>query len=554
MQAITHNIENKEVKTEDLCTDYDKIIRTNSIIGKDGVKGVEFTLNTQINSQIILRHWKQDEQYLTQWGSINNDKERKIGQIIKSSQSLYTHNTRNENAVKKQVNQILRKAEIEEILQEIGEFLSNHHKIFFPVTSKFELKGESKKNKHLKKIAVEIESQYEIIRDEITKDLYIYNGQDGVYESQDIISFNRLLQAAYNCKFFKDDVEKVLSTFTKERKVNERYISFKNCFLDLDTMEVQEHDSKIFCTFQIPFNYNSKAYSSIFEERLKEILCDDSSDDKLRLFLQIVGYSITNDNKHNKFFLITGPGKNGKSTLLSLFKGLFGDSVTSVSLTNFNKQFGLQPLINSKVNILYDLPLKNLGDTGALKGITGEDTLTIDRKFKEPITTKITAKIIGAGNALPATDDLSDAFLRRLIHIELTNRFENPEPGLAKKLLKDTEGMEWLIFNAIKEYKKVESEGWALEPTIEQNRDEYLKRSNPHLYAAEKLFEPAENEQVTRNEAYQAMTEFLEDEGIKANKVRTNYYKALEEIGAEGTSDYIWEGKKRILTGIKLKK
>lgn len=552
MQTKTKNIAIKEANTQSLYDGYDKINGTNSILGNDGVKGVEFSLNTQSKDLLILRHWKDNEQFLTQWALIGK-KERKLGQRVSSTHPLHIHNTRIENAIKKQANQILRESEITEIIQEIGEFLSNHHKIFFPTKNKFELKGESKKNKHLKRIAVEIETLHNIIRDEITKELYIYNQEKGVYELHDTLSFNRILQDEYGGKFFKEDVEKVISTFTREKKVNKRFIAFKNCLLDLDTMKVQAHDPQIFCTFQIPFNYNQKATSPFFKETLKEILCDDTGDEKLRLFLQIVGYSMTNDNKHNRFFLITGPGKNGKSTLLSLFKGLFGDAVTSVSLTDFNKPFGLQPLIKSKVNILFDLPIKNLGDTGVLKGITGEDTITIDRKFKEPITTKITAKIIGAGNSLPTTDDLSDAFLRRLIHIELKNRFEIPKPGLAKKLLKDNQGMEWLIFRAIEEYKKVESNGWVLEPTVEQNRDEYLKKSNPHLYAAEQLFELAENEHVTRNEAYKIMCDFLEAEGIKANKVRTNYFKALEQIGAEGASEERWKDSERVLTGIRLK-
>jgi P4 family phage/plasmid primase-like protien len=535
----------------DLCIDYDTIADAKEVVNFDGVHGVQLILQTQGKEQIALKHWKVNDQYKTQW-ILEKPTHKKIGQVVKNKDPLSVFNSRNQKAIKEQAKGVLKESELEEIIKEAGDFLSNNEKTFFPVTDDFKLAGETKKDAHMRKIALELERVDKIVLESVTKEIYIYNPKSGVYENYDLDTFKALLRKEYNFNFFKEEAKRIMSTFTMQMDENTQYIAFKNCLLDLETMEILDHNPDIFCKFQVPYNYDKNSESSFFEEKLREILCDADGDSKLRLFFQLVGYCLTNDNRHNKLFLISGSGGNGKSTLMALIRAFFGETVVSVPLQDFNKQFGLQPLIKAKVNILYDLPLKNLGDTGLIKAITGEDSITIDRKFKDPVTTKIGAKIVGTGNALPKTDDHSRAFLRRLIHIELVNTFDKPDQNLTKKLKSDTKGMEWLIYNAVQEYKKVETEGWAIQPSIDQNRDEYLKHSDPILYAAEKLFESAsDQEYITRSEAYEIMTDFLERNGIEAKKSRGLYYSALEYIG--GDNEDRWKGDHRSIYGIRLK-
>jgi len=535
------------------CTDYDVLEDAIHVLKKNGESfGVRLYLRKQGSEEYMLKHWKVGKDYYCQWIDTTQGKDTKIGLIIVSSKPLSVHNPKNLNSLKKQVNGKIPEMELDKFLSEVGEFLANYETDFFVDDNDFKLAGETPKETHLRKIAVEMERKYFIHKDKTTKDLYIYNENKGIYEFYDIESFTGLLQREYDYKFFYEEAKKIMSTFTMQKEQNTDYIALKNCNLNLNTLMIEEHDPEVFCTFQIPYKYNPKAHSQIFEDKIKEILYDSrSEDDKLKLFFQIVGYAMTSDNKYNKIFLITGAGSNGKSTLMALVRAIFNSTVVSVSLQDFNRPFGLQPLIGAKVNILYDLPLKDIGDTGKVKAVTGEDSITIDRKFKESITTKIGAKIIGTGNSLPKNQDSSKAFFRRLIHIQLVNIFNNPDSNLARKLVEDTEGMEWLIYNSIQEFRKVKTDGWAIEPTIEESRDDYLKNSDPCLWAAKELFEIGDaNDFITKDEAYNQMREFLKSEGIEAPKAREIYYRALEKIGGENIEDG-WKGKKRIFIGIK---
>jgi putative DNA primase/helicase len=219
-----------------------------------------------------------------------------------------------------------------------------------------------------------------------------------------------------------------------------------------------------------------------------------------------------------------------------LIEAIFEDTIAAVPLQDFSKEFGLQPLIDKKVNLLFDLPIETIHETGQIKAITGEDSITINRKYKDPITTKLKCKVIGAGNRLPLIKDDSFAFWRRIVILHLTKRFEgkNRDVKLKEKLINDKEGMSWLIYNSIKAYKEVEEIGWQ-EDTYKLVRESFLKESNPALYAAEKLFditvEP--DDFLSKKEITEKINAYLRDNKIKIPAKINEYYEAVKHVGAK---------------------
>lgn len=317
-------------------------------------------------------------------------------------------------------------------------------------------------------------------------------------------------------------------------------------------METKEFSSSEFVKFQVPFNYND-SHSEFFEGKLKQILGEGL---KLKAFLQVIGYCFTVGNPHNKMFLFIGDGANGKTTLLSLIHALFGDSASAVSLHQFNNEFGMQPLLGKRVNILPDLPMKVIEDTGFIKAITGEDPVTVNRKHKEPITARLECKIIGSGNVLPPIEDNSFAFWRRIIHIELTKTFKgkDKDPDLKKKLINDQKGMEWLIYNAIQEYKKVKDDGWAIETSAEKHRKESLKVQFPCVYATEELFQKTNdsNDFISRDDVVKIMKTFLKAEDMEISSNLKDYYSAVRHRGYKDIERTINSNKVRGFKFIKL--
>ena len=398
-------------------------------------------------------------------------------------------------------------------------------------------KGGLKKD-NLRRIANFIIDRYDPVIDEVTGILYIYNHDENYFEPYDENKFLKFVGEILPIKrYFLEETNKIKSAFSNIKKADNHMIVFNNGILNSETLEFIEPHPNIFSTIRIHHNYNPDAQSELMEKTLQEILCDDSDKDKYKFWLEWVGYCFRSGNPHHLMLFITGEGSNGKSVLTSLISSIFGDYVASVPLHKFGESFGFEPLLNKKVNLLYDLPKRHITDTGFIKAVTGEDSISVSRKYKSEVETKLDLKIIGIGNTLPQIDDEAYGFWRRMVHIELKNQFDNKNknPHLKEDLAANNENMEWLIFNSIKAYKEVEKNGkWSITIDINEMKTEYLKISDPCLYAAKKLFVRTEGDDfITRPEVVQLVIKFLKEEKLKIPGKNLEIYNAIRSIGGE---------------------
>jgi len=149
--------------------------------------------------------------------------------------------------------------------------------------------------------------------------------------------------------------------------------------------------------------------------------------DKWVLLFEIIGYTLYPKYDLHKAVMIVGEGRNGKSTYLRLLKDILGSwNVSSIKLQDLcddSKRFVVANLYRKLANIYADLPSEALRNTGTFKVLTGEDAITADRKFRDPITFVNYAKLIFSTNQLPVVKDMSLAFWRRWIVIEFPNQF-----------------------------------------------------------------------------------------------------------------------------------
>lgn len=504
------------------------------------------------NGDLYLKHKKLGDYFVTNFFILKEGKLIKETQEIKNSDSLKVSNSQRDGKLKK-LAQTEFYMDIERDLINAGGFITQHFNEIFPHEENG-LIGRNKKETQLMKIAEKVELNAPVIIDKLTGDLHIYNQEKGLYERHDEIKFSSFLTKLFGKRFFKEEVKKIMGVFNNVKEESENYIAFKNCHLNVNRMETKRSSPVEFVKFQVPFNWNPDAYSEFFEQKLKEILGDG---EKYKLFFQMVGYCFTKGNPYNYIFLLIGGGANGKTTLLDLLNVLFHESASAVSLHQFKSDFGLQPLLGKRINILPDLPLTVIEDTGIIKAITGGDDITINRKHKDPITTKLDCKIIGSGNILPPINDDTYAFWRRIVHIELTNTFkgENKDPFLTGKLINDQAGMEWLIYNAVQEYKKVAKEGWAMDDSAEKHRKLTLKEHNPCLYAVEEIFDKTndENDFIAREKVRGAISNFLRLKGLTISDNLNDYYGAIRHFGGIDKEKRILGIKERGFAGIKLK-
>jgi putative DNA primase/helicase len=128
--------------------------------------------------------------------------------------------------------------------------------------------------------------------------------------------------------------------------------------------------------------------------------------------------------------------------------------------------FGLAPLIGKCVAIISDARLGGRADQHAiaerLLSITGEDAITIDRKYLSAWTGQLQARFIIISNELPRLADASGALASRFIVLVLINSFYGREDqSLIGRLLTELPGiLNW----AIVRWRRLTERGHFLQP------------------------------------------------------------------------------------------
>jgi putative DNA primase/helicase len=128
-----------------------------------------------------------------------------------------------------------------------------------------------------------------------------------------------------------------------------------------------------------------------------------------------------------KMLLLIGPTRSGKGTIARMLIELIGRGhVAGPTLASLGTNFGLSPLLGKPLAIISDA---RLGNTPAhtvverLLSITGEDMLTVDRKFRDPWSGKLPTRFVILTNELPRFRDSSGAIANRLLILQMTKSF-----------------------------------------------------------------------------------------------------------------------------------
>ncbi|MCC7351830.1 MAG: hypothetical protein IT446_14820 [Phycisphaerales bacterium] len=172
---------------------------------------------------------------------------------------------------------------------------------------------------------------------------------------------------------------------------------------------------------------------------LKDIF--EADQQRIRLLQEWIGYVLTFDTKLQKILLILGPPRSGKGTIARIITRIIGaDNVCAPTLAGLATNFGLWPLIGKQLAIIGDARLSGRSDQAIvverLLSISGEDSLTIDRKNREPLTTRLRARLMMLSNEIPKLADSSSAVANRFVILPLQKSFLGHEDiGLTDRLL-----------------------------------------------------------------------------------------------------------------------
>lgn len=208
---------------------------------------------------------------------------------------------------------------------------------------------------------------------------------------------------------------------------------------------LQPHDRQHYRTAMIPVAYDPTADAPRFRQFLVEIFSGDKdADDKACVLLEAVGYTLIPSCHLEKFFMLIGPGANGKSVVLSVLVELLGRAhVSAVQPSKFEHSFQRAHLHGKLANIITEIAEGAEIADAQLKSLVSGEMTTAEHKHKSPFDFTPYAKHWFGTNHLPHTRDFSDALFRRAIILSFNKKFEgaNRDVHLTDKLRAELPGI-----------------------------------------------------------------------------------------------------------------
>ena len=325
--------------------------------------------------------------------------------------------------------------------------------------------------------------------------LYIY--RNGIYVQGDEYIEAAMIEHIPNLSRSKR--QEVLSYLTllvsKESGIADaNLIAFKNGVLNVATDEFGDFSPEYIITNKIPHNYNPAAKSELLDSVMRKLACGDEN--VYSLLYQSIGYCFYRRNELRKSFFLLGEKRNGKSTFLDMVSTLLGeDNTANLDLCEIGDRFRTAELTGKLANIGDDINDEWVSNTAIFKKVVSGDTVTVERKGKDPFKLRSFAKFFFSANSLPRLGRGKDsrAVLDRLVIIPFDAKFSKDDADydpFIKYKLRDETVMEALIAQAIPALREVLiDQEFAHCEKVDTNLEEFEKSNMPILEFFEELDE-----------------------------------------------------------------
>jgi putative DNA primase/helicase len=219
-------------------------------------------------------------------------------------------------------------------------------------------------------------------------------------------------------------------------------VACQNGLLHLPTRALIPHAPTFFNVNALPFDFDPHAgQPAEWLKFLKSIWSDDA--ESIATLQEVFGYCLTLDTRQQKIFLLVGPKRSGKGTIGRVLTALVGrDNVCAPTLAGLETNFGLQPLIGKQLAVISDARLGGRSDqqkiAERLLSISGEDGMTVDRKYSSSWTGRMQTRFLILTNELPRIADASGALASRFIPLVMSvSFFGREDQSLTDRLLEE---------------------------------------------------------------------------------------------------------------------
>lgn len=228
-------------------------------------------------------------------------------------------------------------------------------------------------------------------------------------------------------------------------------IAARNGLLHVPTRRLLPHNPALFNRVAVPFDFDQAAPKPArWLSFLGEVWPDEP--DAISALQEFAGYILGGSTNLQKALLVVGPTRGGKGVIARVLTALVGrQNVAAPTLASLAQNFGLAPLVGKSLAVVSDARLGSAAGTNVvverLLSISGEDTLTIDRKFRETWTGQLGTRLFIISNELPRFGDSSRAIARRFLVLTTRHSWLGREnPRLTDQLLTELPGiLNWAL-------------------------------------------------------------------------------------------------------------
>lgn len=173
--------------------------------------------------------------------------------------------------------------------------------------------------------------------------------------------------------------------------------------------------------------------------------------DQIGTLQEWFGYALTADTSQQKMMLLIGPKRSGKGTVARMLRRLVGEgNICGPTTNNLAGPFGLQALLGKSLAIVSDARFAGENVAAAVERllcISGEDALTVERKFLPAVTLKLPTRFMFLSNELPRFSDAAGALVGRFIMLIMTQSWYGREDTeLERRLIPELPGiLNWAL-------------------------------------------------------------------------------------------------------------
>lgn len=305
------------------------------------------------------------------------------------------------------------------------------------------------------------------------------------------------------------------------------------------TAKLRKHRPESYLLQVINTDYTPGAECPIFDKAIRETFSGfDDTEDMVRHFEEFMGYILHPDKRPAHWWLLKGPGGDGKSTLLKIIGAMLGDAVMPESIERFKTgmsgdKHAFAELVGKLLVYDDDLDRNTTLPDGTLKKLSEDGEITANPKGTKGFKFTKVCTVAMLSNGYPATKDITRGTRRRAQVIPFNKGFH--ENGavldLAEQIInKELAGV---MNRALEGLQRLRERGEFLEPnSCKVAKDEWLHQSNPVALFIHERVERTGNprDHVKLGDAYGEYLDWCAGYNVKGIGTKQQFRSSMEDL------------------------